>query len=55
VQRGNITVNSSWRDGRIRERGSAFNPGSFYSYTLDPASAVPDLVRTNSGPQAAIG
>jgi pectate lyase len=55
VQRGNITVNSSWRSGRIRERGSAFNPGSFYSYTLHPAADVPGLVQTHSGPQAGIG
>jgi pectate lyase len=55
VQRGNITVNSSWRSGRIRERGSAFDPGSFYSYTLDPAADVPSLVQTYSGPQAGIG
>ena len=55
VQRGNITVDSSWRSGRIRERGSAFNPSSFYSYALDPASAVPGLVRTYAGPQAGIG
>jgi pectate lyase len=55
VQRGNITVSSSWRSGRIRERGSAFNPGSFYSYTLHPAADVPGLVQTHSGPQASIG
>jgi len=55
VQRGNITVNSSWRSGRVTSRGSAFNPGSFYSYTLHPASDVPSLVSTYSGPQAAIG
>jgi pectate lyase len=55
VQRGNITVDSSWRSGRIRERGSAFNPGSFYSYTLHPAADVPGLVQTYSGPQATIG
>jgi hypothetical protein len=33
----------------------AFNPGSFYSYTLDPAADVPNLVQTYSGPQASIG
>ncbi|GAA3234293.1 RICIN domain-containing protein [Dactylosporangium siamense] len=50
-QSGSIVVNSS---GRQETRGSAFNPGSFYAYTLDPASAVPNLVRTYAGPQAAI-
>jgi pectate lyase len=55
VQRGNIVVNSSWRDGKVRQKGSAFNPSSYYSYTLDPASAVPDLLRTYAGPQSNIG
>jgi pectate lyase len=34
VQRGNVVVNSTWGSGRVREKGSAFNPSSFYSYTL---------------------
>jgi pectate lyase len=55
VQRGNVVVNSSWRDGKVREKGSAFNPGSYYSYPLDAASAVPGLLRTYAGPQANIG
>jgi pectate lyase len=55
VETGSILVNSPWRSGRIRERGSAFNPRSFYSYTLHPATDVPALVRTHSGPQAGIG
>jgi pectate lyase len=55
VQRGNIVVNSSWGSGRVREKGSAFNPSSFYSYTLDPAANVPSLLRTHAGPQATIG
>ncbi|MEU0554072.1 RICIN domain-containing protein [Dactylosporangium sp. NPDC006015] len=50
-QSGSIVVNSS---GRQETRGSAFNPGSFYSYTLDPAADVPNLVRTYGGPQANI-
>jgi pectate lyase len=55
VQRGNITVNSPWDSGKVRSKGSAFNPSSFYSYTLHPAADVPNLLRTYSGPQAAIG
>jgi pectate lyase len=55
VQRGNIVVNSEWGDGKVREKGSAFDPRSFYSYALDPAADVPDLVRTYAGPQASIG
>ncbi|MGW0809015.1 RICIN domain-containing protein [Nonomuraea sp. NPDC002799] len=35
--------------------GSAFTPGSFYSYTLDPAADVPSLLRTYAGPQSTIG
>ncbi len=55
VQRGNIVVNSTWDSGKVREKGSAFNPSSFYSYTLDPAADVPALLRTYAGPQANIG
>jgi pectate lyase len=35
--------------------GSAFTPGSFYSYTLDAAADVPALLRQYAGPQANIG
>jgi pectate lyase len=55
VQRGNILVNSTWSGGRIKERGGAFNPSSFYSYTMHPAADVPAMLRTHAGPQAAIG
>jgi pectate lyase len=55
VPRGNIVVDSSWRSGRIRERGGAFNPSNFWSYTLHAAAEVPGLVETYSGPQAGIG
>ncbi|GIH11066.1 hypothetical protein Rhe02_91330 [Rhizocola hellebori] len=51
-QTGSILVSCT---GRQETLGSAFTPSSFYSYTLDPASAVPNLVRTFSGPQANIG
>ena len=55
VQRGNILVSSTWSGGRVRERGSAFNPRDFYPYTLHPAADVPALVRAHAGPQATIG
>jgi pectate lyase len=55
VQRGNIVVNSTWDAGKVKEKGAAFNPSSFYSYTLDNAADVPALLRTYSGPQANIG
>jgi pectate lyase len=51
-QTGSIVVNSS---GRQETRGSAFNPGDFYTYTPDPAADVPAIVRSNAGPQADIG
>ncbi|MFD0201033.1 MULTISPECIES: hypothetical protein [Saccharothrix] len=49
---GSIVVNST---GQRETGGSAFDPRSFYAYTLDPAADVPNLVRTYSGPQANIG
>ncbi|GAA4673441.1 RICIN domain-containing protein [Phytohabitans rumicis] len=55
VQRGNITVNSPWDSGKVTSKGSAFNPSSFYSYTLHPAADVPALLRQHTGPQASIG
>nr|BFE60553.1 hypothetical protein GCM10020063_050790 [Dactylosporangium thailandense] len=51
-QSGSIVVNST---GRKDTSGSAFDPHSFYSYTLDPAADVPTLVKTYSGPQPNIG
>lgn len=55
VQRGNILVNSPWDSGKVTSKGSAFNPSSFYSYTLDPAANIPALLRTSAGPQSNIG
>jgi pectate lyase len=55
VQRGNVVVNSSWSSGRVTSRGSAFNPGSFYSYTLHPVADIPAILRQYAGPQATIG
>ncbi|GGM55216.1 RICIN domain-containing protein [Dactylosporangium sucinum] len=51
-QSGSIVVNCT---GKQQTNGSAFNPSSFYSYTLDAAADVPSLLRTYSGPQSNIG
>nr|MDT0662578.1 cellulose binding domain-containing protein [Micromonospora sp. DSM 115978] len=55
VHRGNILVNSPTDSGKVTSKGSAFNPGSFYAYTLHPAANVPAMLRQYAGPQAAIG
>ncbi|MFG3407020.1 pectinesterase family protein [Streptomyces sp. NPDC048142] len=52
VQRGSILKNTT---GRHDTRGTAFDPRDFYDYRLDPAAAVPALVRKFSGPQPALG
>ncbi|WP_144118402.1 RICIN domain-containing protein [Catellatospora sichuanensis] len=51
-QSGSILVNCT---GKQQTLGSAFTPSSFYTYTLDPAADVPNLLRTYAGPQANIG
>ncbi|MFC4063205.1 hypothetical protein ACFOWE_33410 [Planomonospora corallina] len=51
-QSGSVVVNST---GQRETGGSAFDPRSFYSYTLDPAAGVPALLRAHAGPQADIG
>ncbi|CAL9406955.1 pectinesterase family protein [Streptomyces sp. enrichment culture] len=52
VQRGSILRNTT---GRHDAWGAAFEPRDFYAYRLDPAEAVPALVRRFSGPQRQIG
>ncbi|MFI6206772.1 pectinesterase family protein [Streptomyces sp. NPDC051041] len=52
VQRGSVLRNTT---GRHDERGEAFDPRAFYAYRLDPAAAVPALVKRFSGPQRRIG
>jgi pectate lyase len=51
-QSGSIVTNSS---GKQQTNGSAFDPKSFYSYTLDAAADVPALLAKYAGPQASIG
>ncbi|WP_329340585.1 pectinesterase family protein [Streptomyces sp. NBC_00663] len=52
VQRGSILRNTT---GRTDAWGKAFDPREFYDYRLDPAAAVPALVKRFSGPQQQIG
>ncbi|CAM5713524.1 pectinesterase family protein [Streptomyces purpurascens] len=52
VQRGSILRNTT---GRHDAWGAAFDPREFYAYRLDPAAAVPALVKRFSGPQKRIG
>ncbi|MFD7709963.1 pectinesterase family protein [Streptomyces sp. NPDC059785] len=52
VQRGSVLRNTT---GRRDAWGTAFDPHAFYAYRLDPASAVPALLRTYAGPQRALG
>ncbi|MBW6432243.1 RICIN domain-containing protein [Actinoplanes hulinensis] len=51
-QSGSIVKNSS---GKQQTNGSAFDPKSFYPYTLDAAADVPALLAKYAGPQADIG
>jgi pectate lyase len=52
VTRGNKAVNCSGR--QEGNKGTAFDPSSYYSYTLDPVDDVPNLLRTYAGPSANI-
>ncbi|WP_405732566.1 pectinesterase family protein [Streptomyces sp. NBC_01537] len=52
VQRGSILRNTT---GRQDAWGTAFDPHDFYAYRLDPAAAVPALLRAFSGPQRKLG
>jgi pectate lyase len=45
VERNNLFDNS----GTPETRGTAFDPKSYYSYTLDPAADVPAIVKANAG------
>ncbi|GAA4338245.1 hypothetical protein GCM10023086_72520 [Streptomyces venetus] len=52
VQRGSVLRNTT---GRHDAWGAAFDPREFYDYRLDPAAAVPALVKRFSGPQKRVG
>ncbi|MFI5568630.1 pectinesterase family protein [Streptomyces sp. NPDC051740] len=52
VQRGNVFSGTS---GRNESGGTAFDPKAYYSYTLDKAADVPDLLKSGTGPRSSIG
>ncbi|MEE1763268.1 pectinesterase family protein [Streptomyces sp. SP18BB07] len=52
VQRGNVFSGTS---GRNESGGTAFDPKTYYSYTLDKAADVPALLKSGAGPRSSIG
>ncbi|MEW2397879.1 pectinesterase family protein [Streptomyces sp. NPDC046862] len=52
VQRGNVFSGTS---GRNESGGTAFDPKSYYGYTLDKAADIPALLKSGTGPRTSIG
>ncbi|MFE7834537.1 pectinesterase family protein [Streptomyces sp. NPDC057474] len=52
VQRGNVFSGTS---GRNESGGTAFDPKTYYSYTLDKTADVPGLLKSGAGPRSSIG
>ncbi len=52
VQRGSVFSGTS---GRNESGGTAFDPKSYYAYTLDKAADVPALLKSGAGPRSSIG
>ncbi|MGC3002388.1 pectinesterase family protein [Streptomyces sp. G35A] len=52
VQRGNVFSGTS---GRNESGGTAFDPKTYYAYTLDQAKDVPSVLRSGAGPRPSIG
>lgn len=52
VQKGNTFVGTS---GRNESGGTAFDPKSYYSYSLDATANVPSLLKSGTGPRSSIG
>ncbi|HSX96955.1 MAG TPA: pectinesterase family protein, partial [Streptomyces sp.] len=52
VQRGNVFSGTS---GRNESGGTAFDPKTFYGYTLDQAADVPALLKSGAGPRSSVG
>ncbi|OKK21867.1 pectate lyase [Streptomyces sp. CB00455] len=52
VQRGNVFVDTT---GRNESGGTAFDPTTYYRYSLDATADVPAKVKSGAGPRAAIG
>jgi pectate lyase len=54
VQRGNVFSGTSGRN-ESGGTGAAWNPKTYYSYTLDKAADVPALLKSGAGPRSSIG
>ncbi|MFJ9154471.1 pectinesterase family protein [Streptomyces sp. NPDC102270] len=52
VQKGNTFVDTS---GRNESGGTAFDPKTYYAYTLDKTADVPALLKSGAGPRSSIG
>ncbi|KQW16965.1 pectinesterase family protein [Streptomyces sp. Root369] len=52
VQKGNTFVGTS---GRNESGGTAFDPKTYYAYTLDKTADVPALLKSGTGPRSSIG
>ncbi|MER5293648.1 pectinesterase family protein [Streptomyces pharetrae] len=52
VQRGNVFSGTT---GRNESGGTAFDPKTYYGYTLDKAADVPALLKSGAGPRGSIG
>ncbi|MFD0315887.1 pectinesterase family protein [Streptomyces flavalbus] len=52
VQRGN---HFSGMTGRNESGGTAFDPRTYYPYTLDQATTVPSLLKSQTGPRSTLG
>lgn len=52
VQKGNTFVGTS---GRNESGGTAFDPTTYYTYTLDKTADVPALLKSGAGPRSSIG
>ncbi|MFI2633837.1 pectinesterase family protein [Streptomyces collinus] len=52
VQRGNSFSGTS---GRNESGGSAFDPTTYYPYSLDKAADLPSILKAGAGPRASIG
>ena len=54
VQRGNVFSGTSGRNEQGGS-GAAFDPKTYYSYTLDKAADVPALLKSQAGPRSSLG
>jgi pectinesterase len=52
VQKGNTFTGTS---GRNESGGTAFDPKTYYAYTLDKTADVPALLKSGTGPRGSIG